>query len=123
MMQDEFEKIAGAEISSCLYESIERCYAERGEDKREFIGRIFGYKNTAKSIAVKYALYLISNNRSALEGSAGTERLRFMDECIIDHVTWLAWNESWGKSVKKWKFDLFKAKLGGKKAFVWGGAA
>ncbi|MDR0719467.1 MAG: hypothetical protein LBF78_07510 [Treponema sp.] len=53
MMLEEFEKIAGAEISGNLYERIERIYSRGSEDKHAFIGRIFGYKNTTKSIAVK----------------------------------------------------------------------
>jgi hypothetical protein len=123
MMREEFEKIAGAEISSNLYENIERLYARGNEDKFGFIGRVFGYKNTTKSIAVKYALYLIRDNRDAFGSKASPERLREMDESLIDYVTWLAGTESWGKRVRKWEFDLFGAKLGGKKAFVWESAA
>ncbi|MDR0374123.1 MAG: hypothetical protein LBH85_00140 [Treponema sp.] len=55
MMREEFERIAGVEISSALYESIELRYARGREDKYEFVRRIFGDKNTAKSVAVKYA--------------------------------------------------------------------
>jgi hypothetical protein len=91
------------------------------EDKYEFVGRIFGNKNTAKSIAVKYAQYLIRRNREALyrlSPSPELERLRAMDECLIDYVTRLAKTESWGKYNKKWEFDLFCARLNGRKAFV-----
>jgi hypothetical protein len=121
MMKEEFERIAGAEISSSLYEDIERDYAKSNEDKYEFIGRIFGYKNTTKSIAIKYAQYIIRENRHALRGnpSATPEKLRGMDELLIARVTWLAGTESWGKRVKKWEFDLLNARLNGKKAFVW----
>jgi hypothetical protein len=122
MMQEEFEKIAGAEISSNLYQSIEQRYRKSREDKYEFVGRIFGNENTTKSIAVKYAQFLIRENREALcrrSPSPEPERLRAMDECLIDYVTQLAKTECWGKYIKKWEFDLFKAWLNGRKAFVW----
>jgi hypothetical protein len=88
MLKEEFEKIAGAEISGNLYESIEHCYMRSREDKHEFIARNFGNKNTAKSIAVKHAQYLIGDNRKALRGnpSATPEKLRNMDELLIDRV-------------------------------------
>ena len=124
MLKEEFEKIAGAEISGLLYADIEDCYMRSNEDRFEFIGRIFGNKNTPKTIAIKYAQYLIRNNRNALRGnpSATPERLRYMDKRIIEEVTQLAkFDESWGRliTVEKWDFDLFNARLDGKKAFVW----
>jgi hypothetical protein len=121
MLKEEFEKIAGAEITVPLYESIERRYMSSNKDKFEFIGQIFGNRNTRKTIAIKYAQYLIRENRNALRGTA-PERLREMDECLIDHVTYLAkFDEVWGKliTVEKWSFGLFNARLDGKKAFVW----
>ena len=121
MLKEEFEKIAGAEITVPLYESIELRYANSNEDKFEFIGRIFGNKNTKKTIAIKYAQYLIRNNRNAFKGT-DPERLREMDYCIIEHVTRLTkFDEVWGRiiTVEKWDFDLFNAWLDGKKAFVW----
>jgi hypothetical protein len=118
MMQEEFEKIAGAEITGPLYESIELRYVNSNEDKFEFIGRIFGNKNTPKTIAIKYAQYLIRNNRNALKGTA-PERLREMDECIIDYVTRLTkFDYVWGRLITQ-DVDLFNARLNGKRAFVW----
>jgi hypothetical protein len=126
MLKEEFEKIAGAEISLNLYEDIERFYAGTNEDKYEFIGRMFGNKNTAKSIAVKYARFIIDDNRKALRGnpSATPERLRNLDRLLINHVEWLAKTEPWnGRVIKKWEFDLFNARLNGKKVFVWEASA
>jgi hypothetical protein len=121
VLKEEFEKIAGAEITVLLYESIERSYVSSNKDKFEFIGQIFGNKNTRKTIAIKYAQYRIRENRDALRGTA-PERLRKMDECLINHVTQLAkFDEVWGRiiTVEKWDFDLLNARLNGKKAFVW----
>jgi hypothetical protein len=124
MLKEEFEKIAGAEITVLLYESIERSYVRSNKDKFEFIGQIFGNKNTKKTIAIKYAQYLILNNRNALRGNptATPERLRSMDKSLIDYVTRLAkFDEVWGRiiTVETWDFDLLNARLNGKKAFVW----
>ncbi|MDR0719466.1 MAG: hypothetical protein LBF78_07505 [Treponema sp.] len=43
-----------------------------------------------------------------------------MDECLIDYVAYLARSQPWGgRIIKKWDFDLYKARLNGKKVFVW----
>jgi hypothetical protein len=125
MMREEFERIAGAEISVPLYEDIEKHYEKECRkkivDKREYIGRIYGYKNSAKSIAAKHALFIIRRNRDDHKGFswATPERLYEMDELLIDRVTVMARTSVLGCRAKlDWHFDLYEARLNGRKAFV-----
>jgi hypothetical protein len=126
MLKEEFEEIAGAEISMSLYEDIENYYQQDCRkgivNKHEYIGRIYGCKNTTKSIAVKHALFVVHRNIDSLIGRHPAESLRKMAYCLTYWTMVRARSDvRWGryKYVTKWDFNLFNARLDGKRVFAW----
>jgi hypothetical protein len=122
MMKEEFEKIAGAKVSLWLYEEIEREYTRENEDKYAFIGRIFGRKNTTKSVAVKYASLIVHQYIDDLSGRYPPDRLREMVGTLLYRVNVRVCNDFVNgryRYVNKWDFDLLNARLNGQKVFAW----
>jgi hypothetical protein len=90
MMKEEFEKLTGVrDISPTVYiSSIEWLYMATDETKEAFVRRLFGCKNTKKSLCEKTVLEFIRLNRKALQGnsSATEQKLLHMDKMIRRQV-------------------------------------